>query len=116
MNRGDVVLASFPHAAGSPAKRRPALIVQADYYNQRISNVLLVPITSNLSRQSDAAHLFIDVATAAGRQSGLRQSSLVSCLNVSVVPVSMIGPKIGELPDDAMRLIDDCLKVVLGIR
>jgi len=46
MKRGDIVLALYPPAGGAPAKRRPALVVQADYYNQRISNVLLAPITA----------------------------------------------------------------------
>ena len=116
MKRGDVVLALFPHAAGTPAKRRPALVVQADYYNQRITNVLLAPITSNLARRGDAAHYLIDVATPEGQQSGLRQDSLVSCLNISVVPVSVVGPKIGELATPSMKLIDDCLKAALGIK
>ena len=77
MKRGDIVLALYPPAGGAPAKRRPALVVQADYYNQRISNVLLAPITSNLARRSDPAHYFIDISTADGKQSGLNQNSLV---------------------------------------
>ena len=115
MKRGDIVLAIFPHASGTPAKRRPALVVQADYYNQKISNVLLAPITSNLARRNDAAHFFIDIATPEGKLSGLTQNSLVSCLNVGVVPGSLIGPKIGELSAASMLQIDACLKVALGI-
>jgi mRNA-degrading endonuclease toxin of MazEF toxin-antitoxin module len=53
MKRGDIVLALFPHASGAPPKRRPALVVQANFYNQRISNVLLASITSNLARRND---------------------------------------------------------------
>jgi mRNA interferase MazF len=115
MKRGDIVLALFPHASGTPSKRRPALVVQADFYNQRISNVLLAPITSNLTRHTDPAHYFIDVSTLDGKQSGLHQNSLVSCLNVGVVPAAIVGPKIGELTAQAMREIDDCLKAALGI-
>jgi mRNA interferase MazF len=115
MKRGDVVLAIFPHGSGTPAKRRPALVVQADFYNQRISNVLLVPITSNLARQSDPAHYLIDASIAEGKQSGLHQNSLVSCLNVGVVPIALVGPKIGELSAAAMKSIDGCLKAALGM-
>jgi hypothetical protein len=53
MKRGDVVLVQFPHAGPSVPKLRPALVVQADYYNQRISNVLVATITSNLRRRGD---------------------------------------------------------------
>lgn len=116
MKHGDIVLALFPHATGTPAKRRPALVVQANYYNQRISNVLLAPITSNLARRNDQAHYFIDITTQDGKLSGLNQSSLVSCLNISVVPISVVGPRIGEFTLAAMSKIDDCLKAALEIR
>src|SRR4030095_754073 len=116
MKRSDVVLALFLHAAGTPTKRRPALVVQADYYNQRIANVLLAPITSNLARRGDPAHFLIDVSTPEGPQSGLHQDSLVSCLNISVVPVSAVGPKIGELVPHVMQRIADCLRTALGVK
>jgi mRNA interferase MazF len=115
IKRGDIVLALFPHASGTPAKRRPALVVQADFYNQKISNILLAPITSNLTRRNDAAHYFIDISTPDGKRTGLNQDSLVSCLNVGVVPMALVGPKIGELTPAAMRTIDGCLKAAMGI-
>jgi mRNA interferase MazF len=98
MKRGDIVLALFPHASGTPAKRRPALVVQADYYNQR-----------------DEVVSPIDISTPDGQRSGLNQSSLVSCLNIGVVPVAVVGPKIGELAALAMVKIDACLKAALEI-
>ena len=115
MKRGDIVLAAFPHASGTPAKKRPVLVVQADFYNQRIANVLLATITSNLARRTDPAHFFIDVSTAEGQRSGLNQDSLVSCLNLAVLPRGDIGPRIGELSTQAMQQIDECLKAALGI-
>jgi mRNA interferase MazF len=115
MKRGDIVLALFPHTSGTPDKRRPALVVQADFYNQRITNVLLASITSNLSRRNDPAHYFIDVSTPDGKSTGLNQGSFVSCLNIAVVPAAIIGPKIGELPATAMQSIDKCLKAAMGI-
>jgi mRNA interferase MazF len=115
MKRGDIILALFPHGSGMPAKRRPALVVQADFYNQRISNVLLASITSNLTRRGDPAHYFVDISTPDGKQSGLNQSSLVSCLNIAVVPAAIVGPVIGQLGPLALLKIDDCLKAALGI-
>jgi mRNA interferase MazF len=115
LQRGDIVLALFPHTSGKPSKRRPALVVQADFYDQRISNVLLAPITSNLARSNDTAHYLIDIATPDGKRTGLNQNSLVSCLNVGVVPLAVVGPKLGELASPAMLKIDECLKAALGI-
>ena len=115
MKRGDIILARVPHATGTSPKTRPALVVQSDYYNQRIANVLVATITGNLARQGDAAHHFIDMATPVGRASGLTRDSLVSCLNLAVLPPSDIGKKIGELPSDEMDEIDNCLKAALGL-
>jgi mRNA-degrading endonuclease toxin of MazEF toxin-antitoxin module len=43
-------------------ERRPALVMQADFYVQKIGNVLLASITTNLARQNDPAHYFIDIS------------------------------------------------------
>jgi len=59
--------------------------------------VLLATITSNLKRRSDPAHLFIDIATPEGKQTGLNQPSLVSCINIATLHAIDVGPKIGEL-------------------
>jgi len=34
MNRGDIILVRFPHPSGIRGKKRPAVVVQADVYNQ----------------------------------------------------------------------------------
>lgn len=78
MKRGEIHLALAPTVDGSTPKTRPFLVVQADYYNQRISKVLLAPITSNLSRQNDAAHVLIDVSVPEGNTKTIKAESLVS--------------------------------------
>ncbi len=115
MKRGDIILAKVPHASGTVPKNRPVLVVQSDHYNRRISNLLVATITTNLARRNDAAHYFVDISTPDGRQSGLHQDSLVSCLNLAVIPGSDVGPKIGEISDASMQEIDKCLKMALGM-
>src|SRR5438477_13145545 len=106
MKRGDIVLAIFPHSSGTPSKRRPALVVQADFYNHKISNVLLAPITSNLARRYDPAHYFIDISTPDGKLSGLTQNQIVSCLNFGDDPGFLVGPKVGQLRSAAILMTD----------
>jgi mRNA-degrading endonuclease toxin of MazEF toxin-antitoxin module len=38
VRRGNVVILDFPQAPGHPPKRRPALVVQADHNNSRLTN------------------------------------------------------------------------------
>ena len=91
------------------------MIVQADFYNQRIANVLVAAVTTNLRRRQDSAHFFIDVTTPDGRVSGLDRDSLVSCLNLAVMPKADLIKKIGEVTAQNMDKIDECLKAAFGL-
>ncbi len=115
MKRGDVYIAHFAFPDGTPPKTRPMLIVQADFYNQRIAKVLLATITSNLSRAADPAHLLIEVSTPDGAATGLRTDSLVSCLNIVVLPQTDLMQKVGELSDPLIKRLDDCLRIAFGL-
>ena len=44
--RGDIVLVSFPFTDLSSSKRRPALVVSPDLFNQAMQDVVLAAITS----------------------------------------------------------------------
>ena len=116
MKRGDILVAAIPNDDGSPIKNRPVLVVQSDYYNQRIKDVLVAQITSNLSRRNNPAHLLIEVATPDGKLTGLRSDSLVSLINVSVLTPTRIHGKIGELSEQLMQQVDACLKQAFGIQ
>ena len=99
MKRGDVILCKFPHSSTVAAKVRPALVVQSDYYNDRIANLLVAGITGNLLNSGDPAHFVIDLATPEGRQSGLKHNSLVSCINLAVISPRNVDRKIGRLSE-----------------
>ena len=47
--RGDIVLVSVPFTDLSSSKRRPALVVSPDSFNQQLQDVVLVALTSNLA-------------------------------------------------------------------
>jgi mRNA interferase MazF len=44
--RGDIVLVSFPFTDLTSSKRRPALVVSPDSFNQAMQDVVLAAITS----------------------------------------------------------------------
>lgn len=114
MRRGDVVLAEYPHADGGSSKR-PVLVIQSDVYNARIKNTIVAQITSTLGRTGDAAHLFVDIATNEGRQTGLLRNSVVSGNNLHTIDQQRLTRKIGVMVDSLMLQIDGCLKAALGI-
>jgi mRNA interferase MazF len=96
--RGDVVIVDFPFSDQPTKKRRPAIIVQAQVYNQVMAKSIIAMVTGNLLCRGDPAHLFIDPATSDGALSGLRASSLVSCINLFTIEQKDIIKKLGCLP------------------
>ena len=47
--RGDIVLVSFTFTDVSSSKRRPALVVSPDSFNEQMQDVVLVALTSNVA-------------------------------------------------------------------
>lgn len=82
IRRGDVVLLDYPYSSGGGAKVRPALIVQNDRDNHRLTNTIVAQITSVTRRALEPTQLLIEISSPEGQQSGLRQNSVVNCVNI----------------------------------
>lgn len=114
-HRGDVVLVDFPYSAGAGAKVRPALVVQNDRDNVRLLNTIVVQITSVTRRALEPTQLLIELSSSEGKQSGLRQDSVVNCVNIATLNESKILRQLGSLPSAVMQSVNDRLKIVLEL-
>jgi mRNA-degrading endonuclease toxin of MazEF toxin-antitoxin module len=115
VERGDVVLTRVPHAAGGRGKKRPAVVIQADHYNQSERFVIVAEITTNLTRVADPANLLVETPTHEGKCTGLAQDSLVTCLQLATISEDRITTVIGKLSAAMLRQVSDCLKTTLDI-
>lgn len=116
VSRGDVVLLSYPQTHGQPPKRRPALVVQSDRNNARLTNSIFAMITSNIALvDKEPAQVLIDILTPEGRQSGLAHTSAIKCENIHTLPTTEVRRKLGSLPKSLMDRVDDALKVSLSL-
>ena len=113
--RGDVLIALFPHADGSPAKPRPVVVVQADAYNAKLANLIVAAVTTNLRHAADPASFLIDVGTFEGQASGLLKDSVVSCINLATIDQALVARHIGSLSGSLLAHLDDCLKAALSL-
>jgi len=109
LQRGDVVTVSFPFSSGTGGKVRPALIVQADANNQRLSNLIVAAITTTTHRNDQPTQLLIEVATPVGQVTGLLHDSVATCENLATLEKSLVHRKLGLLPAAEMIKIDQCL-------
>jgi len=115
VQRGDVVLVDYLYAAGAGTKVRPVLVIQNDRDNQRLLNTIVAQITSVTRRALEPTQLLIEMATPEGQQSGLRQDSVVNCINLLTLDKHRVLRKLGNLPDAIMQKINTCLKFALAL-
>jgi mRNA-degrading endonuclease toxin of MazEF toxin-antitoxin module len=113
--RGDFVMTRIPHASGNRGKKRPAVIIQADSYNNNLKHFIVAEITKNLAAATDPASLLIDVATPEGQATGLDQNSVVCCLFLATVGESVISEVIGKLSGSMVAQLDVCLRATLQL-
>jgi mRNA-degrading endonuclease toxin of MazEF toxin-antitoxin module len=115
VSRGDVILTYVMNVGSPGGKVRPALVVQSDLNNARLSETIIAAITSNVSRVHEATQLLIDVSTADGTASGLLHDSAVRCERLHSIPQADVRRTVGRLSDVLMAQINDCLKAALGM-
>lgn len=115
IQRGDVVLLDYLYASGSGAKVRPALVVQNDRDNQRLTNTIVVQITSATYRALEPTQLLVEVSTPEGQLSGLRQDSVVNCVNIVTLEKTKILRRLGALPDSLLQQVNACLMAALEL-
>ena len=116
VRRGEIVIVDFPYSDQTASKIRPALVVQADLWNQRLDDTILAPITSSHnSGNVTSTQYFIDVSTPEGQQTGLILNSVVRCGNLIAYNRNLILRIIGRLSPYTMQQINECLKAALGI-
>src|SRR5437773_1983316 len=115
LSRGDVVIVNWPFSTGQGRKPRPALVVQNDRDNQRLANTIVAMITSRTHRANEPTQLLVDISTPEGKQTGLRQDSVVNCVNLFTIEQSCVLHTIGSLPPALLRKIDICLKSALDL-
>jgi mRNA interferase MazF len=89
-------------------------VVQADRLNSRITDTILAAISRSTHRAS-ASQLHVDVATEEGKQTGLRQNSMIQCENLLTFDQAFVIATIGKLPRALLQQIDACLKVALDL-
>ena len=115
-SRGDAVLLDFPFSGGGGSKTRPALVIQNDRDNRRLTNVIVAMITSRTDRASlVTTQLFLDIYTPEARQCGLVSNSVVNCANLFTVDQRRVLPTLGSLPPTLITGINACLKAALEI-
>lgn len=103
--RGDIVLVSFPFTDLSSSKRRPALVISPDPFNEQGQDVVLIAITS---QEPDDGALTIDGRDCVDGE--LPKKSFVKLSKVFTVHSTLVLKKMCALRDDKVQ------EVLQGLR
>src|ERR1700730_14525270 len=87
-------------------KTRPCVVVSSDLANQS-ELIIVAPITSNVERVFSTIEVKISLAGKSGK--------VLPRQIRSIDRLKRLGKKIGEVSPEEMNLIDDALRVILGI-
>jgi mRNA interferase MazF len=112
MQRGELWWVDFGEPRGSePARRRPAIIVQDDGYNQsRLQTVIVVGLTTNLRLAVMPGNVFVPAPTG-----GLTEDSVVNVTQLGAIDRRALERRIGTLPHPLLEKLDDGLRRVLSL-
>lgn len=114
MNYGDVVLIEHCSTDLNKTKRRPAVIVSSDTYNNTESDRILIPITGNTTRACAHDVLIADNEPVFA-DSGLMVSSAIRVGKILTAHTNLIKRKIGHLSSGKMTEICNIMKQVLNL-
>jgi mRNA interferase MazF len=96
--QGDVLLVPFPYTDQSAVKRRPAVVLSGESYNRLHPDIILAPITSQLTNKSDEALL------SNWQAAGLLKPSVVKPI-LSSFDATLVQRRLGRLAADDLQAV-----------
>lgn len=112
MRRGEVVEVDWPYSDLTGSKKRPAIVVQADFLNGLIDDTILIQVTST-RHGLPGTEVLLDPAVET--VSGLRKICVASCTNILTMDQARPLRTIGSVSEAVMQQISACLKTVLEL-
>lgn len=113
MNRGEVVEIDWPYSDLTGGKKRPAVVVQADFLNGLVDDTILVKITG---RRFGIPGTEVEIDPTVEAASGLSKLCYASCKDILTRDQALIVRTVGILSDAVMQEIETCLKAVMELK
>ena len=107
--RGAIVLVEFGYSEGIGSKKRPALVLSTEPYHQNRQEVIVVAITSNVSRL-----LTGDTLIKRWREAGLLFPSVATGI-LRTIKANLIVRTLGTLPHQDLQRVERNLRHALGL-
>lgn len=111
VKRGDIFYADLSPVVGSEqGGMRPVLVVQNDIGNHFSPTVIVVAITSRISKPKMPTHVGV-----AARKGGLEKNSVILTEQLRTIDKQRLKDRITHLDGKVMNKVDAALKVSVGL-
>lgn len=114
MKKDDVVLISFPFTDLTSVKVRPALVISNDSYNETQDDIVLLLITSNISRVSSDDYL-LESENTVFTDTGLKKTSVFRVGKIHTLRKTLLVSKLGFVGSGILREIEGRLRNLLQL-
>ncbi|MDP3104660.1 MAG: type II toxin-antitoxin system PemK/MazF family toxin [Candidatus Methanoperedens sp.] len=106
MNKGEIILITFPFTDLSGSKLRPALVLAADR-----EDITVAFITTNLQQVNNT-----DMLLRKSSINGLKKDSLVKMNKIATLDHGLAMGKVGQLAENELKEVDKKLVILFNIK
>jgi mRNA interferase MazF len=106
---GDVILVPFPFTDQSTSKKRPAIVISSDDYNQNKPDIILIAVTSQVNANLQFGEVLIDDWAGAG----LIKSSVVKPI-ITTLERNLVIRTLGKLQSLDLQVLENILKQIIN--
>ena len=114
MKRGEVYWADLvPRSGSEQTGRRPVIVVSHDGFNQAPGwrSAIVVPISTSASQGKRGPN----VIELSGGTAGLPKTSFALCHQVTTLDRAKLTKRVGSLPSDSLREVEEGLKTAMDL-
>lgn len=115
MNRGDIVLVSFPFTDLTTTKVRPAVVISNDSINTNEEDIILVFISSAVPLQIKNTDFVIKESERYFQGTGLKGESVFRMAKIVTLSRRLVRRKIGEVSGQTKTELDKRLRRALAL-
>ena len=105
---GDVILVPFPFTDGSSSKKRPAIVISSDSYDQSKSDVILIAVTSQVNTDLYFGEAIVTDWSGAG----LLKPSVIKPV-ITTLDKNLVIRGLGKLEDPDIEALEKVLQQII---
>ncbi len=110
-NKGDIVLVPFPFSDQTATKKRPAVIISSNRYNNTSPDIVIMAITGKTDKDFSTGECLINN----WQDAGLLKPSAIKPV-ISTIEQTLVLKKLGKLSQKDLILMENTLVEFLDLR